>query len=405
MAAEVTTDPQKAAPTATSLFQVITKLFKAIPRDKLDDIIDVEDMWTAGTEHSNPSGADLGVGPSESMRGGNASAMINRHSDASPTESRMVQQYDAFGRMMGDMRKALMAMKATVADLAKNQEVLVDGFKGLAEAETAKADAEKAAQAAAAAEVISEDSFLGKALSKLVKARGAFRKSELEDEDKVEIRRGHLAEAEAALKAAKRLLQKADDEGEDIVGDRTEKAVVDLKTLNDRVIKSLAEIQKAEDDKKDEDKKEKESEEAKKSDTEESKAETGAVAEATDKSGVDPVALQSAVDLMHKAVEGHAVLEIQMKNFMDVFMQASKNSVRPPDIGIVKGVPDDKTLEARIDEARDDGTLQTASEATLASSLLMRLRKAEAGVYPKENFHRDLQAAPENVRSLFQAAA
>lgn len=401
MAGEATIDPQKAAPTATSLFQVITKLFKAIPRDKLDDIIDVEDMWTAGTEHSNPSGAELGVGPSESMRGGNASAMIGRHSDASPEQSRMTQQYAELGRMMGDMRKAFMAMKATVADLAKNQEVLVDGFKGLADAETAKADAEKAAQAA---DVIAEDSFLGKALSKIQKARVAFRKSELEDEDQVEIRRNHLTEAEAALKAAKRLLQKADDDGEDVDGDRTEKAVATLKAVSDRVVKSLAEIQKAEDDKKDEDKKEKEVEEAKKSDTEEVKTETGTVVEATDKSGVNPEALQNAVDLMHKAVEGHAVLETTLKGFMETFMQASKNSVRPPDFGIIKGVPVE-TLEARIDEARDNGILQTASEAILASSLLLRLRKSEAGVYPKENFHRDLQAAPENVRSLFQAAA
>ena len=172
-----------------STFAKFAQFFKSVPNDKLQDMTDVLDQWSpADGLHGNPSRAEIVTGPAQAASGAGAVRMVTDYSDPAPQQG-LTQQYAEFQRMLNEFGKSLTNQINPI--LARHDQALgaLMGVFG---------EARKALPAT--------DTYLGKALSKLSKAKSELRRADLADEDEADKRAEHVAAADDCLKAAKRLL-------------------------------------------------------------------------------------------------------------------------------------------------------------------------------------------------------
>lgn len=402
---------------AAKAFSFLASMFKAIPNDKLEDLKSVEDMWTqADGEHKVPSASEFGTGPAESMRGGNAPRMVGRHSSTEAQEglTALYERVDgltaAIGKSFAERDKALGALASVVSDLAKGQ-------KGIADAMS-----EFSKSATSAVSGVDENSFIGKAVGKITKARAALRKADMadeEDEKEKEQRKSDLLAARDLLKSAQRLLVKAEDDDDgDKDEDKVEKAVADLRTLSDRVSKSLATIVKAEEDekkKKEEDeaaakaasvakaeedeKKAKEDEEAAKSaDTSQAAAEaTGAAQSAA--------AAKAEGDRLDAVLKGMEIMQTNIATVFETLRGISKTGgAVPPSFQVAKAAPV-LDVQARYKEALDNGLLDSPADAIHCQTLIHRWGAAEAGKISRDAVLTEIAKSNDTIRQIFAVAA
>lgn len=432
------------------LFGSLLSILKAAPGDKLadlkdaidhDGVQDIDDMWDGKNgEHEAPSRAQIVTGPSESASGAGAGKMVREYSDFARQDG-LTGLYDRINGWVEDFRKGMSrqqrqigALAGVVSDMSKSHAAMLKALEDAQTAGTAGSDLEGAGTLV----------FTTKAVEKIAKARKAFIKAESdEDEDEREERKSKLQEVADLLKSAKQKLIKAEDEDED--EDKVEKALEDYKKLNARVTKALAAIKAEEDKEKEEAEKakatakaehedeEEKGEEKKSSSAKKPAAKAEAVAEdeeqesaanageksrsgtkATKKAEDDTdettkdekehdtaKAILSTLEGIQKSLNGQAVNEASLAEVMATLQGLSRSVATPPQMTTMKSAPV-ATIETRIDEAIDAGQL-TDREAVGAQTLLQRSRLADAGRYPREQFSRDLAAAPETVRSLFAA--
>lgn len=397
---------------AASLFGAFAKLFKAIPTDKLEEIQSVTDMWNEPHgEHKIPSRAEIVTGPAEPMRGGNASSMVRQYSDTERQEG-LVRAYERMDSCLAGIRKSIDNHDKALSAMAG---VLGDVVKGFREVSTA---VEKSATPPAATTVVvPEDSFLGKALGKIAKARVALRKADMadeEDEKEREERKSYLTAANDLLKSAKRLLAKAEDDDEDEDEDKMEKAVADLRSLSERAMKGLAVFTKAEEDEKERKEKEEAAEKATREAAEAATAKAAAdaaaaaaAAETAVKSADTPAAdagvtaAKAEDDRVTKALaEGFGVVQSSLQDMMSTVMGRSAAVVQPPTFAKSAPVVD---IQARLDEAIDNGVLETPADQQHAMTLLHRKVLADAGKMPMQAVLADIAASNDAIKQIFAA--
>lgn len=402
----------------TRLIGSLANIFKAVPTDKLSDLNDaltINDMFNErGGEHKNPSRAEIETGPAMAMRGGQAETIVNRNSDFA-SQGGLTRQYEQFERILSDMEKSynrkFAALGGVVADMVKGQQ-------GVAEAIQQFITEAQKSQAAAPA----GDTFFGKAQQKFQKARTAFRKSEMdEDETEREERKSRLSEVAEMLKSALKLVSKADDEGEKHDEEEVEKAVSAIKTLKGRVDAALAAIKAEEDREEEAAEKARQAEATKKAEDEAKEREeaekarqaaggtTSKSSEAsTDDEKEDDTAkamasLQEQINGVQKALnDGLGVQNTTLQQMMETIAGVSKNVVTPPTMVSMKAAPV-ADAATRVNNAITNGMLDDPDHANVASTLLARSRAADAGQYPRENLMRDIAQAPDAVRQLFTA--
>lgn len=397
-----------------TFIESITGLFKtAVEKSldgKLEGIKDVGDLWQPErNEHENPSKREVNTGPAERASGGGASPMVNRYSDFAP-QSGLTRQYEALDGLMADMQKALRRLDVH----QKAIETVASAIADLQKAEEPKGP--------------DETTFIGKAQSKLAKARVALRKADLadeEDKEEREERKSHLAAAADLLKAAKRLLSKASEDSKAEEEDEIEKAIATVRTLNDKVAKAQAAIVKAEDEekkeeeeakksacascptcspavtKKAEDEEKKEEDEAKKAVTiEAKKAEDTEEEEKKDDTAkaISPV----LADRVEKALAGFEIMQSDMMGLFNAISGMSRTPTNTPPT-FMKAAPT-ADISTRLDEAIDSGELEPG-DAMYAQTLYQRLKAADAGKIKHADVLAQISTSKEAIRNIFQAAA
>lgn len=386
----------------------LTTVFKAVPTDKLADLKDsidhvgaaeIPDMWNmAGGEHGVPSRAQIVTGPAEPMSGKGAEKMIREYSDLS-AQGGLTAVYATFHNMMSDFGKSMQgnfdkkftALASVVSDVAKSHAAIESALQA-------------AAEPVAKAEVNLDDTFLGKALEKFAKARAAFRKAEMCDEDdEKEERKSKIAEASNLLKSALKMISKADDE-EKHDDEEMEKAVSSVKALAGKVSVALAAITKAECD---EDEKEK-AEKARVAAEAAVKADAGTVvapavkAEDTDEEKKDDTAkslaaLKAHMAQLEGAITGNGeVLQTTLKGFMETISGMSRTLVTPPNMAVIKAGVDANT---RWQSAVDAGQF-TGSDLMVGNSIASHMK---APGFPPDRLTQEINAAPQHVRQIFVA--
>ena len=382
---------------SATLISKLAKIFKAIPNDKMEDITDVIDLWNEpGGEHKNPGRGEIVTGPAQRMSGDGLPKMIGEYSSPAPQQG-LAQQYAEFDRMLADWAKSLTdKFNPVLSKHEKTLNSLVGIFSEMHKAQTAAPTAPAA------------DTFLGKALLKLAKAKSELRKADLADEDEKEEKKSHIAAASDLLKSAKRLLAKASEEMEEPGAEKeeeTEKAMSSLRALSKAVAKAEEEekeweetekakavaAQKAIDDaaaatKKAEEEKEKEEKEA----AEKAKA-------------VVTTEQQNLLQLQ-EAVKGNAVLMTTVQTLVDAVMGKSVNPVIPE---ISKGVVApalEVDFMARAEAARDAGQLTDQGDLKVAS-ILQHMSIAKAGHMDMRVVEDEIAKSSSEVRAIFQAAA
>jgi hypothetical protein len=392
-----------AKPSVASLIAGLAGIFKAIPSDKLDDLKDVVDMFNEpGGEHANPSRGEIVTGPAQRMSGDGASKMISEYSQVAPQQG-LTEQYAQFQRMLDGWAKSF---TDKLNPILSRYDATLKGIGDIL-GEVQKANTEAAAAPAAPA----ADTFLGKSLLKLAKAKSALRKANLADTDEADVRKSNLEIAAEMLKSAKRLLSKAASEDMEDTADEDgcEKAMAELRALT----KALA---KAEDEDKEEAaekarvaKAEEEArnkiEEAKKDGEKEKEAEKEA-ADAAEKAKAIEEAVAKAMDgyraQIQKALEGNAVLTATVNQVLDTVAGKSQNPGGAPEIskGQVVEVDFAKAVDQAIDEGRlsDDGI-------TRAMSLVQHMHLAKAGRIDIKVVEQEIAKSPAEVRDLFRSAA
>lgn len=382
--------------TAT-LFAKFGAFFKAIPNDKMEDITDVIDMWNEKDgEHKNPGRGEIVTGPAERMSGDGAPKMIAEYSSPAPQQG-LTQQYQEFQRMLDGWAKSFTDKLNPV--LSKHDKAITALVGVFSEMQKAHA----AAPAAPAA-----DTFLGKALLKIAKAKSELRKSELADEDdEKEEKKSRLAAASDLLKSAKRLLAKASEEMEDTDDEGTEKAMTSLRAL----IKAVSKAEEEEKEKEEAEKAKsvaaqkaiddaaaatKKAEEDKKKEEEEAAEKAKAVADGT---AAKAAATQEQV---LKALEGNAVLQATVQNLFDAVVGKSVNPHAPE---IAKGtVIATVDFAARAEEAREGGRLSDQGDLKVAS-ILQHMGHANAGRMDMKVVEEEIAKSTSEVRAVFQVAA
>jgi hypothetical protein len=287
--------------------------------------------------------------------------------------------------------------KAINVRLDRHQQA-IKGMAGIFEAlQKAQAEAESATKAASP----SEDSFLGKSLQKLAKAKSALRKADLADETEADLRKSHLEQADFALKSAKRLLAKAMEELEDAEEEGCEKAMAQLRTLT----KALAKAEEEEKDREDAAEKAKvaKSGEEAREKIEEAK-DAGEKEKKAEKEAAEAAAKSQAVtqEQILKALEGLTVLPTTVQGLVDAVMGKSQNPGGAPEI--TKGVVQKVDFAALIDQAIDDGRLSDGS-ITKAMSIVQHLHMAREGRVDQRIVDQEIEKAPAEIRDLFRSAA
>lgn len=381
-----------------SHMNILAKIAEAIGKaaaaeSQMEDVRHIPDLWNDNDEHKNPSRSEIGTGPAESMRSGGLEPMINRHSSPA-AQTGLTAQYESFCNIMRDYSKAVEArfekqeqclttLASALADLQKSFAAIGE----LVKAESTKQDA--------------EETFLGKAESKVAKARKAFRKAEMdEDEKEREERKAELTAILDMLKSAMKLLAKASDEDED--DERTEKALAASKSLKDRVTKALAEITKAEDEEKKEEEEKAEKAKAAEAAAKKAEDETEKEEKKDDTAKADGSQLEaSKAKALEDAVQGMGLQMATIQDMLKAVMGQSKSPVPPT---FIKGGQNVIDIGARIREAADNGQLDQGATIQ-AKTLHQRLQLAEQGRLPREDVERQIAAAPTSIRQIFQAAA
>lgn len=392
---------------AADVVNGLIAFFKNVPSEQLDDLKQVTDLWNeAGGQFSSPSSAEIKTGSPQASSGGGAERMVAQYSDPAP-QMGMTQKYAEFSSMLSSFGKAIDAQGARI-----------NAITGVLKAAADAVAAEPAVKTA------DPDSAFTKAAAKLKKARAELRKADMcddGDKDEREEKKSFLVEAGVAIKSAKRLLVKAEDE-ENEDDDAAEKARTDLRTLSKA-------LKKAEDEDEKKDKEDFEKAEAVKAAAEKAIADT-ATAKAAEEAAVVAAAAKAAEVPDEAAVKAQAeaaataaaavkaepvpvdqsvrdqitLLNTSVKGLMDVVMAGSKGRPMP---AFVKGatVAD---LGAKVDEAIESGVLNDSVEIMKAQTLVSRIRAVQAGHLDAVLVDDEIAKAPTNVRSLFapaQAAA
>lgn len=382
-----------------SAFAKFAALFKAIPSDKMEDIKDVLDQWNEPDgEHTNPSRAEIVTGPSQRMSGDGAVKMVGEYSSPAPQQG-LTEQYAEFQRMLDGWGKSF---ADRLNPVLSRHEKAIGALTGIF------AEMQKAATAAPAAPA--EDTFLGKALTKLVKAKSALRKADLADEDEKEERKSHLAAASDLLKAAKRLLAKATEDMEDTDEEAAEKAMSELRGLAKALSKAEADdkereeaAEKARTDAEAAAAKAKAEEKEREEAAEKARTDAEAAAKAAAGTGAATDTSKAAVTLddIQASLKGLTTLPTTISDFMDVLAGKSRNPEQP---AITKGTVETVDFAARVTQAIDDGSLSETGEMK-ARTLLQRVALAKAGRIPQGDVDAEIAKAPNEVRQLFQVAA
>lgn len=389
----------KAPTSIAALIAGLANVFKAIPSDKMEDMKDVIDLWNdPNGEHKNPGRGEIVTGPAESASGAGATKMIAEYSSPAKQEG-MTAQYAQFQTMLDGWGKAFTdRLNAQLGPVIHRHDA---ALKGILETFAAAQKAQEATSAAPGA-----DTFVGKALIRINKAKAAIRKADMADEDEREERKSLIAGAADLLKSAKRLLAKAEEEMEDTEDDAAEKAM----TLFASVQKALKKAEKEDDDweetekakqvaaqkaiddaaavtKKAEDDKKKEDEEAAE------KAKTAGAGDGTVKA-ITP-------DDLKKALDGLATIPTTVQGLIDAVMGKSVNPVAPE---ITKGNVIDFDPAVRVQAAIDDDEL-TEDGITKAQSLVQHFALAKAGRLNMADVQEELRKASAEVRALFAPTA
>lgn len=383
---------------AAGAFARFMTLFKSMPKDL--DVADVLDMWNQdGGEHKNPGAGQIVTGPAERASGSGAVKMVGEYSSPAPQQGLMAQ-YAEFQNMLSEFKKSLGAEINPI--LAKHDKAL----SALVPLAGMLAEMQKTTTVSPAAP--GADTFLGKALLKITKARAAVRKADLADEDEKEERKSQLAAATDLLKSAKRLLAKASEEMEDTGDDESvDKAMTSLRALAKAVTKAededkekedaaekarAAVAQKALDDaaalKKAEDDKKEEEEAAEK-------------AKAADGGTVVEAAKAVTLEDIQASLKGLSVLPTTLNGIMEAISGKSRNPDAPV---IAKGTVTTVDFAARVDQALDNGVLGDISEMK-ALNILSHLELVKAGRMNQSDVDAEIAKSPIEVRQLFQAAA
>jgi hypothetical protein len=403
-----------AKPSVASLIASLAGVFKAIPSDKLEDLTDVVDMWTEPKgEHGSPSRAEIVTGPAERMSGDGAVKMIGEYSTVAPQQG-LTAQYAEFQRMLDGWGKSFAAdltgkLNPVLARHDAALKSILGIFAELQKAQTATAAAQMAALAAPSA-----DTFLGKSLIKLAKAKSALRKADLADETERDVRKGFLEEANDLLKSAKRLLAKASEDMEDTADEEgCEKALSTLRALTKAVAKADEDDKKRDEEEaaekarvaKSEEETKKKIEEAKKDGEKEKQAEKEA-AEAAEKArqAAEAAAKSNAVsqEQILKALEGLTVLPTTVQGLIDAVMGKSQNPGGAPEI--TKGQVLEVDFAKRVDQAIDENRLSDEG-ITRAMSLVQHMHLAKAGRIDMKVVEQEIDKSPAEVRDLFRPAA
>jgi hypothetical protein len=404
-----------AKPSVASLIASLAGVFKAIPSDKLEDLTDVVDMWTEPKgEHGSPSRAEIVTGPAERMSGDGAVKMIGEYSTVAPQQG-LTAQYAEFQRMLDGWGKSFAAdltgkLNPVLARHDAALKSILGIFAELQKAQTATA----AAQIAAAPAAPSADTFLGKSLIKLAKAKSALRKADLADETERDVRKGFLEEANDLLKSAKRLLAKASEDMEDTADEEgCEKALSTLRALTKAVAKADEDDKKRDEEEaaekarvaKSEEETKKKIEEAKKDGEKEKQAEKEA-AEAAEKArqAAEAATKSNAVsqEQILKALEGLTVLPTTVQGLIDAVMGKSQNPGGAPEI--TKGQVLEVDFAKRVDQAIDENRLSDEG-ITRAMSLVQHMHLAKAGRIDMKVVEQEIDKSPAEVRDLFRPAA
>ena len=382
----------KAAPlNVAKLFTSLAAVFKAAPADKLADLNDaidhagvdsISDMWNEPRgEHKAPSRAEIVTGPAERMSSSGAEKMIGEYSELS-NQSGLTALYAKFENILSDYSKShdrkFTALAGVVSDMAKGYAALEAAVKAAAEPEAPAAPA--------------EDTFFGKAQTKMEKARKAFRKAEMdEDEDEREERKSKLTSVADLLKSALKLISKADDD-EKNDEDEVEKAVQTIKSLQARVTAALAVITKAEED---------EAEEKKEAEKANQPAAATVKAEDTEEEKKDDTAKSFTADDIKKSLEGLSTLPTTLDGFIQAVMGrldgVSKTLATPPNMTVIKGGLDG---EAQFRAAVDAGEV-VGVDVVRGQTLFARKRAAANGQYPQAKLDEDVAASSAALRRFF----
>lgn len=346
---------------------------KAMP-DDLEDIEDVLDIWNEKDgQHKLPAETEIKTGPREESSGDGAFKMVGEYSKPD-AQSVMVERYNEMSRWFDKAGRAMKALK-------QNQDVLT----------AALFEAVKSETATAAPTISAEDSYLGKARSKLKVAKTALRKADMADEDEDEEREEEMEKAQRALANAKRLLSKAEDEEDE---DEVEKAFADLKKLTKAFAKAQSEFAKAEDE--DEKKDEDEDEDETKKSAEPVASDVKKADDEDEKKDED-----DKEDETKKATDRLKMLELKVEDVLNVVAGKSRFTGVPD---MIKAIPTE-TVGDRIEKAIDDGTLSEQAEIMKAQDLHLRLQAAQAGQYDGRRLQSDIEGSSDNIRNLFQTAA
>jgi len=404
-----------AKPSVASLIASLAGVFKAIPSDKLEDLTDVVDMWTEPKgEHGSPSRAEIVTGPAERMSGDGAVKMIGEYSTVAPQQG-LTAQYAEFQRMLDGWGKSFAAdLTGKLNPVLARHDAALKSIMGIfAELQKAQS-ATAAAQTAAAPDAPSADTFLGKSLIKLAKAKSALRKADLADETERDVRKGFLEEANDLLKSAKRLLAKASEDMEDTADEEgCEKALSTLRALTKAVAKADEDDKKRDEEEaaekarvaKSEEETKKKIEEAKKDGEKEKQAEKEA-AEAAEKArqAAEAAAKSNAVsqEQILKALEGLTVLPTTVQGLIDAVMGKSQNPGGAPEI--TKGQVLEVDFAKRVDQAIDENRLSDEG-ITRAMSLVQHMHLAKAGRIDMKVVEQEIDKSPAEVRDLFRQAA
>jgi hypothetical protein len=403
-------------PSIAALFAGFSKLVKAIPEDKMEDMKDVLDMWNEpGGEHKNPSAAEITTGPAQAAAGHGAEKMIGEYSQPAPQQG-MTQQYQAFDGMLRDFGKSFQAQLAAtlnpvLAGLQRDNTQIKSFLTGIAQVAKAEEEAKEKeaeeAKKAAATVTIDPDGFLGKAQAKLVSAKSLSNAAFMAgiDGDFPTVK-AKLTEARTVLKSATALIAKAMEEKEDPEAE-CEKAMTSAKNIG----KALS---KAEDEDKERDEKEA------------AKAKTAAEAEATAKAAeaeaaakaaaaggtADPAAaniaataaqIKAAGEALTKAAEGNAVLMGNIEMVMKALMGQSQPGGATAPV-IQKGTVEPFDPKVRVAAALESQTL-SGDDTMKAQQLLQQHGLVKAGRMEQSIFDRNLSLAVPAVQALFAAPA
>jgi hypothetical protein len=315
---------------AASAFARFMALFKSLPANL--DVEDVLDQWNApGGPHQNPTAEQIVTGPPQAASGAGATRMTTHYSDPAPQQG-LTASYAEFSAML----KALMTAMRT--------------------------EARKSTP--------SVDTFSGRAIMKLFKAKAEIKKAVLAREDgENDVHKSALEDAKNHLASAKRLLKKATEEleetGSDDEDEATSKALAQLRTLTKDLAKAESEDE-----------------------------------EDPDEEGKPAKKATIALDDVRQALEGYKVLPQTINGLLNAISGRSVNPIAPI---MTKSNAPAMDIHERIETAEEDGMLSEIG-GMRAMTLASQLGMVKAGRMSQHDFDCELAKSPAEVKAIFNAA-